>query len=178
MGDNARCLSRCGKHRWSASQALKTAEPFAWVRSYWTAPALRHMTWTVRQLECDIPAPTEAMLLLDSLTAQCNLHTHCLSNTGGHGPCHRVPFVMWSELRSEACSWCVDVGLHCGLRLDPSLTDDLAGLDALFGRCATHDCVTVWRDVDESVTSVDYIYFSCTLCCIIGPIGSSMNKHT
>ena len=37
----------------------------------------------MRQLECDIPAPTEAILLLDILTAQCNLHTHCLSNNGG-----------------------------------------------------------------------------------------------
>ena len=95
---------------------------------------------------------------LPTLTAQCNLHTHCLSSTGGRGPCHRIPFVMWSERRSEACSWCVDVGLRCGVRLDPSLTDYLAGLEALFRRCATHDCVIVWRDVDESVTSVDYTF--------------------
>ena len=33
--------------------------------------------------------------------------------------------------------------LWCETGLDPSLTDDLAGLEALFGRCGTHDGVIV-----------------------------------
>ena len=48
--------------------------------------------------------------------------------------------------------------LWCETGLDPSLTDDLAGLEALFGRCGTHDGVIVWRDIDESVTSVYYAF--------------------
>ena len=41
----------------------------------------------------------------------------------------RVSFVLWSERRCAACSLCVDV--HRAVRLDPSSTDDLAGLEAL-----------------------------------------------
>ena len=43
----------------------------------------------------------------------------------------RVLFVMWSERRCEACSWCVDV--HRDARRDPSSADGLGGMEALLG---------------------------------------------
>ena len=35
----------------------------------------------------------------------------------------------------------MDVGLRCGIRLDPSSTDDLAGLAELLNVSDSHDCV-------------------------------------
>ena len=49
---------------------------FAWVRIYSTAPALRNvdvMNCMCVQLQCDIPAPTEAMLLLVAGSVICTL---------------------------------------------------------------------------------------------------------
>ena len=46
----------------------------------------------------------------------------------------------------------------------------------IFGRCATHDCVIVCETLTNMLL-VSTIYFSCTLFCIIGPTGYSMNDH-
>ena len=38
-----------------------------------TAPALHDVNCTCGQLRCDIPAPTEAMLLVDSVAGSCTV---------------------------------------------------------------------------------------------------------
>ena len=55
----------------------------------------------MRQLECDIPAPTEATLLLDSVAGSviCTLTVSVML-----AAVDRVSFVLWSERRCEACS--------------------------------------------------------------------------
>ena len=63
------------------------------------------------------------MLLSDSVTGMQSAPSATLAAVD------RVYFVLWSERRCEACSWCVNV--HLAVRRDPESTDDLAGLEAL-----------------------------------------------
>ena len=65
----------------------------------------------------------------------------------------------------------MDVGLSCGIRLDLSSTDDLAGLVALLNVSDSHDCVIVSGDFDECVTSVEYITFHVNFVVLLDPLG-------
>ena len=67
---------------------------------------------------------------------------------------YRVSFVLWSELRCDTSSWCMDV--HRAARWGPSSTNDLAGLEALLNH-VRH--MTVSGDYDECATSVEYNIF-------------------
>ena len=76
---------------------------------------------SINELGCDIIARTVAMYLSDRVAGSviCTLAAvDCAS------------FVLWLARRCAACSWCVGVPRNVGR--NPSSTNDLAGLEALY----------------------------------------------